>query len=102
MKWSGLFGQFEGSDRVYPGCEGHALVFPINHSQDDTRGIVKCCGAVLRDGVPYQDPAMDYEALLVTQNAPRCLRTLQKFDILVRNDDGTASVRWPERIAPMP
>ena len=63
--------------------------------------LARCAFAVLRDGRPYRDPATDYEALLVTRNAPRWLRTLQKFDILVRNDDGTVSVRWPERTAPM-
>ena len=36
----------------------------------------------------------DYEALLV-RNAPRWLHKLHQFDILVRNDDGTVSVRWP-------
>lgn len=43
----------------------------------------------------------DYEALLVKRNAPRWLRTLRRFDILVSNDDGTVSVRWPERTVPM-
>ena len=54
-----------------------------------------------RDGTPYRDPATDYEALVVKRNAPRWLRTLQRFDILVTNDDGTVSVRWPERTVPM-
>ena len=35
------------------------------------------------------------EALLVQRNAPRWLHKLHQFDILVRNDDGTVSVRWP-------
>ena len=51
--------------------------------------------AVLRDRRPYRDPDTDYEALLVRRNAPRWLRKLREFDILVRNDDGTVSVRWP-------
>jgi len=51
--------------------------------------------AVLRDRRPYRDPDTDYEALLVRRNAPRWLRKLREFDILVPNDDGTISVRWP-------
>ena len=51
--------------------------------------------AVLRDRRPYRDPDTGYEALLVRRNAPRWLRKLREFDILVRNDDGTVSVRWP-------
>ena len=44
---------------------------------------------------PYRDPATDYEALLVHRNAPRWLRMLHQFDILVRNQDGTYAVHWP-------
>ena len=33
--------------------------------------------------------------LLVRRNAPRWLRKLREFDILMPNDDGTISVRWP-------
>ncbi len=57
--------------------------------------------AVLRDRTPYRDPAADYEALVVKRNAPRWLRTLRKFDILVSNDHRTVSVRWPEKTVPM-
>lgn len=63
--------------------------------------LARCAFAVLRDGTPYRDPDTDYEALLVQRNAPRWLRTLRKFDILVSNHDGTVSVRWPERTPPM-
>ena len=63
--------------------------------------LVRCVFAVLRNGTPYRDPATDYEALVVKRNAPRWLRTLQKFDILVPNGDGTVSMRWPERTVPM-
>ena len=57
--------------------------------------LLRCIFAVLRDGTPYRDPATDYEALLVQRNAPRWLRKLQQFDILVHNPDGTCSVHWP-------
>lgn len=63
--------------------------------------LARCVFAVLRDGRPYRDPAADYEALLVKRNAPRWLRTLRRFDILVDNDDGTVSVRWPEKGVPV-
>ena len=64
--------------------------------------LARCAFAVLRDGTPYRDPATDYEALLVQRNAPRWLRTLRKFDILVSNDDGTVSVRWPDKTVTVP
>ena len=57
--------------------------------------LLRCLFAVLRDGTPYRDPDTDYEALLVLRNAPRWVRKLQQFGILVRNADGTCSVRWP-------
>ena len=56
---------------------------------------MRCVFAALRDGTPYRDPGTDYEALLVKRNAARWLRKLHEFDILVHNDDGTVSVRWP-------
>ena len=53
----------------------------------------------LIDGlVAGQDPEQMVaggKALLVRRNAPGWLRKLREFDILVRNDDGTVSVRWP-------
>ena len=57
--------------------------------------LLRCVFALLRDGTPYRDPGTDYEALLVQRNASRWIRKLHQFDILVRNDDGTCSVRWP-------
>ena len=57
--------------------------------------ILRCAFAVLRDGTPYRDPATDYEELLVKRNAPRWLRKLREFGILVRHDDGAVSVCWP-------
>ena len=50
---------------------------------------------MLRDRTPYRDPATDHEALLVQRNAPRWLRKLHQFDILVHNPDGACSVHWP-------
>ena len=57
--------------------------------------LARCVFAVLRDRTPYRDPDTDYEALLVKRNAPRWLRKLHEFDILVRHHDGTVSVHWP-------
>ena len=68
--------------------------------------LLRCIFAVLRDRTPYRDPATDYEALLVQRNAPRWLRKLHQFDILVPNQDGTYAVHWPagpnRRTAPTP
>lgn len=67
--------------------------------------LARCVFAVLRDRTPYRDPDTDYEALLVKRNAPRWLRKLHEFDILVRHHDGTVSVHWPalqeDRSVPM-
>lgn len=57
--------------------------------------LLRCVFAVLRDRTPYRDPATNYEALLVHRNAPRWLRKLHQFDILVPNQDGTFAVHWP-------
>jgi hypothetical protein len=56
---------------------------------------LRCVFAVLRDRTPYRDRATNNEALLVHRNAPRWLRQLHQFDILVRNQDGTYAVHWP-------
>lgn len=56
--------------------------------------LARCVFAVLRDRTPCRDPETDYEAALVRRNAPRWLRQLQAFDILVRHDDGTLSLNW--------
>ena len=37
---------------------------------------------VLRDGTPYEDPEADYEALLVSRNAPRWIRMLRQHGFL--------------------
>ena len=50
--------------------------------------------AVLRDGQPYRDPEVDYEALGVKRNAPRWLAKLAEFGILEPRDDGTMTVNW--------
>ena len=50
--------------------------------------------AVLRDGQPYRDPEVDYEALVVKRNAPRWLAKLAEFGILEPRDDGTMTVNW--------
>ena len=62
--------------------------------------LAQCVFAVLRDRTPCRDPETDYEAALVRRNAPRWLRQLQAFDILVRHDDGaTPSTRPPATLA---
>ena len=50
--------------------------------------------AVLRDGQPYRDPEVDYEALVVRRNAPRWLAQLAEFGILESREDGTLAVNW--------
>ena len=37
---------------------------------------------VLRDGRPYHDPEADYEALMVSRNAPRWIRMLRQYGYL--------------------
>ena len=57
--------------------------------------LLRCIFAILRDRTPYRDPATNYEALLVHRNAPRWLRKLHQFGILVPNQDGAYAVHWP-------
>ena len=40
---------------------------------------------VLRDGTPYHDPEADYEALMVSRNAPRWIRMLRRHGFLESN-----------------
>ena len=57
--------------------------------------LARCLFAVLRNRSPYRDPETDYEALLVRRNAPRWLRKLREFHILVPDANGALAVRWP-------
>lgn len=38
--------------------------------------------AMLKNNQPYQDPGIDYEALIVQKNAPRWIKALEKYDYL--------------------
>ena len=49
---------------------------------------------MLRDALPYRDPEVDYEALVVKRNAPRWLAKLAEFGIPEPRDDGTMTVNW--------
>ncbi len=49
---------------------------------------------MLRKGVPYRDPGIDYEALMVDRNASRWLRQLGQFGIVGPCDDGSLRVNW--------
>jgi hypothetical protein len=46
--------------------------------------------AILKDGKPYHDQTVDYEALSVQKNAPRWLKMLKKHGFLP--SDSTAVV----------
>ena len=56
--------------------------------------LVRVIFAVLRDGRPYRDPDVDYEALLVQRNAPRWVAKLREFGVLESRPDGTMTVNW--------
>lgn len=49
---------------------------------------------LLKRHVPYKDPEIDYEALVVSRNAPRWLRSLEKFGYL-RRDIPPAPISLP-------
>ncbi len=55
--------------------------------------------AMLRDDVPYRDPDIDYEALLVDRNAPRWLRQLKECGVLKPVGDHTFRIDWSARTA---
>ena len=67
---------------------------PQNFVLPTAHKLARTVFAVLRDGQPYRDPEVDYEALVVKRNAPRWLAKLAEFGILEPREDGTMTVNW--------
>ena len=51
-------------------------IFAIGHK------ILKIAYALIKNKVPYKDPEIDYEAMLVKKNAPRWIKALTKYGYL--------------------
>ena len=81
--------QFHAYHGAIAGRRGHKRAIVAT-----ARKLARVIYAVLRDGKPYRDPAVDYEALLVKRKAPRWIAKLREFGILERHDDGTVTVNW--------
>ena len=45
---------------------------------------------VLKEQQPYRDPGIDYEALMVANNAPRWLKALKKYGYLADRQNQAA------------
>ena len=95
-----LVGCAHGAARTR-GCQFHAYHRALTVRRGYKRAIVatahklaRVIFAVLRDGRPYRDPEVDYEALLVQRNAPRWIARLREFGILEQHADGTVTVNW--------
>ena len=95
-----LVGCAHGAARTR-GCQFHAYHRALAARRGYKRAIVatahklvRTIFAVLRDGRPYRDPDVDYEALLVKRNAPRWVAKLREFGVLEQRDDGTLTVNW--------
>lgn len=81
--------QFHAYHGAIAGRRGHKRAIVAT-----ARKLARVVYAVLRDGKPYRDPEVDYEALLVKRKAPRWIAKLREFGILERHDDGTVTVNW--------
>ena len=69
--------QFQGKYRAMVIRRGHKrTIFAIGHK------ILRITYAMLKDGTPYKDPDIDYEALMVKRNAPRWIKALNTFGLL--------------------
>ena len=95
-----LVGCAHGAART-KGCQFHAYHRALTARRGYKRAIVatahklaRVIFAVLRDGRPYRDPEVDYEALLVQRNAPRWIARLREFGVLEQHADGTVTVNW--------
>ncbi len=95
-----LVGCAHGAART-KGCQFHAHHRALTVRRGYKRAIVatahklaRTVFAVLRNGQPYRDPDVDYEALVVQRNAARWLAKLGEFGILEARDDGTLAVNW--------
>lgn len=44
--------------------------------------LLRVIHSVLKSGKAYKDPGVDYEALMASKNAPRWIKTLDKFGYL--------------------
>jgi len=42
-------------------------------------GMLRIMFVLLSKKQPYRDPGVDYEALMVKRNAPRCIKALAKY-----------------------
>ena len=94
-----LIGCAHGAART-KGCQFHARHQALKIRRGYKRAVVatahqlaRTVFAVLRDGQPYRDPEVDYEALVVRRNAPRWLAKLREFGVLEQRPDGTLAVR---------
>ncbi len=97
-----LVGCAHGAART-KGCQFHAHHKALTIRRGYKRAIVatahklaRTVFAVLRDGEPYRDPEVDYEALVVQRNAPRWLAKLAAFGVLEARQDGTLTVNWAQ------
>ena len=69
--------QFKGKYQGLLIRKGHKkAIIAVEHK------ILRVIHLVFRNGKPYQDPEIDYEALVTAKNAPRWIKALDKFGYL--------------------
>lgn len=69
--------QFQGKYKSLLIRKGHKkAVVAIGHK------LLRVIYTLLKNGKAYQDPTVDYEALMAAKNAPRWIKTLNKFGYL--------------------
>jgi transposase len=77
--------QFKGKYQALVIRRGHKRsIVAIGHK------LLRVVYTVLREQQPYRDPGIDYEALMVANNAPRWLQALQKYGYLADRQNKAA------------
>ena len=64
--------------------------------------ILRIAFAMLRDGQPYRDPQVDYEARTAVRNKARWLKMLRKANLLQENAEPLRGVPEEARAGPPP
>lgn len=75
------------------GCQFHEYHKALTIRRGYKRAIVatahkmlRAAYAILQDEKPYYDDKADYEALVVMRNAPRWIRMLKKYGVVLETD----------------
>ncbi len=81
-----LYTQFRSYHETHKGRLGYKRsILAVAHK------LLRTILAMLRDGQPYRDPGIDYQALVVERNASRWLSNLKRYGYLEAMQEAAAS-----------